>query len=35
MNGFFAIDDFLDDMGQPDANIQGLLIAAISLGSES
>lgn len=34
MNGFFAIPDYLADMGDPDANVQGLLIAAISLGSE-
>ncbi|KAK4688181.1 hypothetical protein P7C73_g1929, partial [Tremellales sp. Uapishka_1] len=33
MNGFFSIADFLSDMGNPDANIQGLLIASISLGT--
>ncbi|GAA5859009.1 hypothetical protein JCM8547_003966 [Rhodosporidiobolus lusitaniae] len=32
MNGFFGLDSFLSDMDDPDANKQGLLTAAISLG---
>ncbi|GAA5821781.1 hypothetical protein JCM11251_001021 [Rhodosporidiobolus azoricus] len=32
MNSFFGLDTFLRDMGNPDANQQGLLTAGISLG---
>lgn len=32
LNAAFGIDDFLNDMNDPDSNKQGLLSAAISLG---
>jgi MFS family permease len=32
MNGFWAIDDFLKDMGNPDASMQGLITAAVPIG---
>lgn len=32
MSGFFSIPSFLSDLGNPDANLQGLATAAISLG---
>ncbi|KAK4699931.1 hypothetical protein P7C70_g6323, partial [Phenoliferia sp. Uapishka_3] len=32
MSGFFSIPTFLSDLGNPDANLQGLATAAISLG---
>lgn len=35
MSGFFGIQSFLSDMGDPDAATQGLLTAAISLGCTS
>lgn len=34
MSGFFSIPSFLSDLGNPDANMQGLATAAISLGCE-
>jgi len=34
MNSFFSVPAFLVDLGYPDANTQGLLSGAISLGCE-
>jgi len=32
MNGFWSIDNFITDMGNPDANVQGLISCAVPIG---